>query len=278
MPKLGAARLADVQQIDVQDLADKWLAEGLDPSTVRNHLMPLRAIFRRALQRHELTLNPTANLELPAVEGTRDRIVSPTEAGQLLAVLDADDKALWAAALYAGLRRGELMGLDWSHVDFQAGLIRVERNYDPKAHEMVTPKSRKGTRSVPIASALRGILLEHHIKSGRPSTGLVFPRADGSPFSDSALHDRTKKKWDAAELPTITLHECRHTFASLMIAAGVNAKALSTYMGHAAVAITFDRYGHLMLGNEEEAAALLDAYLERQTVPQAVPQAAQPAS
>ncbi len=64
-------------------------------------------------------------------------------------------------------------------------------------------------------------------------------------------------------LKRITLHECRHTFASLMIAAGVNAKALSTYMGHANIAITLDRYGHLMPGNEEEAASLLDAYLER---------------
>jgi integrase len=55
----------------------------------------------------------------------------------------------------------------------------------------------------------------------------------------------------------------RHTFASLMIAAGVNAKALSTYLGHASVVITYDRYGHLMPGNEAEAAELLDAYLVR---------------
>ena len=58
------------------------------------------------------------------------------------------------------------------------------------------------------------------------------------------------------ELARITLHECRHTFASLMIAAGVNAKALSTYMGHANISITLDRYGHLMPGNEGEAASL----------------------
>jgi integrase len=55
----------------------------------------------------------------------------------------------------------------------------------------------------------------------------------------------------------------RHTFASLMIAAGVNIKALSTYMGHANISITLDKYGHLMPGNEDEAADLLDAYLER---------------
>jgi integrase len=63
----------------------------------------------------------------------------------------------------------------------------------------------------------------------------------------------------------IGLHECRHTFASLMIAAGVNAKALSTYMGHSSIAITLDRYGHLMPGNEDEAARRLDRFLEQIT-------------
>ena len=60
--------------------------------------------------------------------------------------------------------------------------------------------------------------------------------------------------------------EARHTYASLMIAAGVNAKALSTYMGHANISITLDRYGHLMPGNEAGAATLLDAYLDRASV------------
>ena len=62
----------------------------------------------------------------------------------------------------------------------------------------------------------------------------------------------------------ITLHECRHTFASLMIVAGVNAKALQSFMGHANISITLDRYGHLMPGSEGEAADLLDAYLAAQ--------------
>ncbi len=59
------------------------------------------------------------------------------------------------------------------------------------------------------------------------------------------------------------MREARHTYASLMIAAGVNAKSLQTYMGHSSVTVTYDRYGHLMPGNEEEAAGLLDAYLDR---------------
>jgi integrase len=86
-----------------------------------------------------------------------------------------------------------------------------------------------------------------------------LPRRAGRSQAQRAL-----TAWKKAELEPITLHEARHTFASLMIAAGVNAKALSTYMGHASITITLDRYGHLMPGNEEEAAALLDAYLERE--------------
>jgi integrase len=74
---------------------------------------------------------------------------------------------------------------------------------------------------------------------------------------------RADVAWERAGLTRLTFHDCRHTFASLMIAAGVNAKALSSYLGHASIEITFDRYGHLMPGNEAEAAGLMGAYLER---------------
>jgi integrase len=66
-----------------------------------------------------------------------------------------------------------------------------------------------------------------------------------------------------AELEPFAIHDLRDTCASLMIAAGVNAKALSAYMGHATIAITFDLYGHLMPGSHDEAAGLLDAFLAR---------------
>ena len=115
---------------------------------------------------------------------------------------------------------------------------------------------------MPIAAVLRDYLVSHKLTLGR-SEGLFFGRTAGTPFDDSSLGARAETDWTKAKLEPITLHESRHTFASLMIAAGVNAKALSTYLGHSAVAITFDRYGHLMPGNEDEAAALLDAYLER---------------
>jgi integrase len=91
--------------------------------------------------------------------------------------------------------------------------------------------------------------------------GHVFGPSPTRPFGYTSTTTRAKKAWKDAKLERLGLHEARHTFASLMIAAGVNAKALSTYMGHATISITLDRYGHLMPGNESDAAALLDAYL-----------------
>jgi len=262
LPQLGAHRLSEIRNPDVQDFVDRLLAQGLDPSTIRNAVMPLRAIYRRALSRGDVALNPTTGLELPAVRGRRDRIATPDEAAALLAALADQERALWATALYAGLRRGELMALDWKHIDLAVGVIRVERSFDPHAQKFISPKSRAGMRKVPIASALREQLIAHKLRSGR-SGGLVFPTSAGTPFDSWAIKGRADKAWNAAGLRPIGLHESRHTFASLMIAAGVNAKALSTYMGHASITITLDRYGHLMPGNENDAAGLLDAYLSR---------------
>jgi len=152
------------------------------------------------------------------------------------------------------------MALRWENIDLAAGVIRVERSYDPKAGEYVSPKSRAGTRKVPIASLLREHLIAHKLRAGR-SEGLVFGVTVDAPFDSWKLKRRADKSWKAAGLAPIGLHESRHTFASLMIGAGVNAKALATYMGHASVMITLDRYGHLMPGNEIQAAGLLDAYL-----------------
>jgi integrase len=99
----------------------------------------------------------------------------------------------------------------------------------------------------------------------RLGDGYVFGSKPDHPFTPTAVQRRAETAWRRAELAPVTLHECRHTFASLMIAAGVNAKALSTYLGHSSISITFDRYGHLMPGNESEAAGLLESYLEQAT-------------
>jgi integrase len=263
LPELGSVRLADVARPDLQDLADRLLADGLSASTVQVTLLPLRAILGRAVDRGELAVNPCAGLKLPAVRGRRERYASPEEAEALVAAAPEADRAIWATAMYAGLRLGELRALRVDDVDLAAGVIRVERGWDPVEGE-IELKSHAGRRRVPIAAALRDYLSEHVALTGRRGAELIFGRTPTAPFFANRLQERADAAWRAAELDRLTPHEGRHTFASLMIAAGVNAKALSTFMGHAKIGITLDRYGHLMPGSEEEAAGLLDTYLAAQ--------------
>lgn len=93
----------------------------------------------------------------------------------------------------------------------------------------------------------------------------MFPSAQRPewPTDPGILRRRIRRRWADAGLDPLGFHEGRHTFASIGIAAGLNAKTLSTYLGHATITITLDRYGHLMPGSEVEARAMLDAYLDR---------------
>lgn len=262
---LGAMRLSDVRRRHVQRLADRLVADGLSPSTVRNALMPLRVIFRRAIRDDLVILNPCDKIELPANRSARVQIVSDEHAAALIAALpDARNRALWATAFYAGLRRGELMALRWRDVDLANGVIHVERAYDPKARMFVEPKSRAGRRRVPIVGALRDAQLD--LRAGLDYVdpdALVLGDTPADPFAYHSMIARARMAWKEAKLEPVGLHAARHTCASIFIAAHVNVKALSEFLGHASITITLDRYGHLLPGSLDEAASLVDAFLGR---------------
>jgi integrase len=259
LPAIGALRLSEARHKHVQAIVDRLHKEGKSASTIRNAIIPLRVIYRRAIRNGEVTVNPCSNLDLPAVRGRRERIPSPQEAAALLAALPEPDRALWATALYAGLRRGELLALQWDDIDLAKGVIRVRRAMDARG-SIISPKSAAGIRAVPVAKVLRAYLAAHRLRNS--SAHYVFGSGD-RPFVPTAVSKQAEKAWTAADLAPIGLHDARHAAASVLIAAGVNVKALATYMGHASITITLDRYGHLFSGNEAEAAALVDAYLDR---------------
>jgi len=262
IPAFGNRRLSAITRNQIQDLIDDLSRKGLAPSTVHNAVLPLRAIYRRAEDREEIAVNPTAKLALPRDRRRRDRVAEPREIEALLAVLAPHHRVLWSAAVFAGLRRGELQALRWRTIDLDAGTLRVEHSWDRVAG-LVSPKSRSGERTVPIPGNLARELREFRLRQGAGGEGFVFSSDGDRPFDPSNALRVARRSWASAGLRSLGFHEARHTYASLMIAAGVNAKALSTYMGHSSITVTLDRYGHLMPGNEREAAALLDSYLER---------------
>jgi integrase len=120
--------------------------------------------------------------------------------------------------------------LHWQNFDLERRLVRVEHSWD-RCAGLIEPKSRSGTRRVPIPARLRTHLLAHYLRHRRPACGWVFPSADGSrPFDSAWATSKARRAWQIAELAPSGLHECRHSYAGYAIAAGINPKALCTYM------------------------------------------------
>jgi integrase len=127
----------------------------LSASTVRNVINPLRALYAWALPRGLARVNPCAGLRLPTGATARDRIATPVEAARLIAALEPRDQAALGLALYAGLRLGELLALEWSAVDLDARTLRVGRSWVAHARRFVEPKSDAGVRTVSSSPASR---------------------------------------------------------------------------------------------------------------------------
>ena len=280
--RLGHLRLDEVKRGDVQRLVDRLHADGLSGSTIRNKLDPLRVILRRAVQDEEIPANPAQTLRLPAIARKPRRIADPGRAAVLLDALPDSQRALWATAFYAGLRMGELRALRWRHIDFAAGVLNVEAGWDDVEGEQA-PKTAAGVRTVPLVGRLRAELARHKLATGRDGDDLVFGETATRAPVRSTVRSRALRAWGWTQVtdPTakpqttwvkasddamdpLTPHECRHTCASYLAAAGVPVKDVQAAMGHAHVATTLDLYAKSVPGWERAATDRLDAWLNQQ--------------
>jgi integrase len=280
VPSLGNRALVEVTRSDLQRLTGVWLAEGLSPSKVRSIVNAGRLLWRDfdlvTGSDNQLLVDPTHGLRLPANTGRRERIADPKEACRLIEALQPGDRALWATAMYAGLRHGELRALQARDVDLDRRRIHVQRGWDPYEGE-IDPKSEKGTRPTIITRPLQRLLAEHLRTTRREGSDLAFGNTPTRPFDSTTINKRARYAWTTTRqredqqniIPTaerirpIGLQECRHTAVSQMLDAGIPIDKVSKFIGHASITITIDRYGHLLPGGEADAIALLDAYHRR---------------
>jgi integrase len=258
LPELGDRRLADIDRPDLLELKEMLLGAGCSDSVIRNTFTPLQAVYRRAVRNGLVPLNPATDLELP-MPASRDRAATPAQAATLLAALDEPERALWAAAYYAGLRRGELQGLRVRDIDLDAAVISVERSWDPVEGEIL-PKSEAAVRRVFLCETLRPHLVP--LVEGRDMDSFVFGKAQ-RPFETRNVARRAERAYAAAELAGdgwFTLHEARHRFSTYLDHAGISETRADRYMGHVAKG-TPGRYRHLLPGQMAEDARRLDEYL-----------------
>jgi len=264
LPTLGARKLADITRQDVKALAFEKAEKGIAKSYVHGIVRTLSAILNHAVEDGIITANvATRPGRFVKVPKDREWIVAltPVEAKHFL---DTAKKAavryypLFAAALFTGARQGELLGLMWDDIDWIGKFIEIKRA--KYMGEIQTPKSGKGRR-VDMSDGLLGILKDHRkalaaeaLKEGRPLSEWVFP----SPTDKGSDGDNLRKVFHSvqkkAKMRKFRFHDLRHSYASWMIAGGESLAYVKEQMGHSSIKVTVDIYGHLVPGENREAA------------------------
>jgi integrase len=254
--------MVNLTRHDIRDFAARLSADGYSPSSVRNCIDPLRVICRIAFDDEIISVDPTAKLRLPPSRGRRERSVSPGEAEALIDALPSDLQALWATAIYVGLRRGELQELRWENVDLEQRIGHCVRAWDDEGGCVVTTKSDAGRRSFPLIQRVRRRMIEHKLATGRSGFDLVFGRSAVDRFVPSTVGRRSKDAWLKAGLEPLTFHEGRHSAATLGSYAGIGDLELTHIMGHTSVLVTKDIYGHVRQDQIIAVGRTLDRYLD----------------
>ena len=189
-----------------------------------------------------------------------------------------EDKTFFTLALYTGMRRGELLGLEWPDVDLEIGIITIRRTSQYGGKELGTytddTKTEQSKRSLRVTQNVVGLLKAYKIEQAERRLRLgdawagewaehprLFTNQDGRPMSPSTPLNRLKRILSRNGLPDVSLHSLRHTNATLLIQQGVSIRAVSGRLGHSQASTTMNIYAHQLQSADAAAAEALDIAL-----------------
>ncbi|TFH65668.1 MAG: site-specific integrase [Candidatus Zixiibacteriota bacterium] len=229
----------------------------MSPKTAVNILVPLKEMFKHAVQWGYIRHDPTLAVKRPRVEQEEMDFLTPEEVTLFLQNVKSQYYAFFLTAVLTGMRRGELLALKWGDMDWHSSQICVRRSlYEG---QFVSPKSANSTRRIIMSPTLKRYLEDHRLLSSQTELDLVFCTDQGQPLEpDNLVKREFHPALERGGLRRIRFHDLRHTFASLLIANGEDIKFIQNQLGHASATTTLDRYGHLFPGMQKEAAERLD--------------------
>lgn len=264
LPEFGSRRLRSLTNAEVHRWVAAMTDDGMSAASVRKSLFALRQMLDAAVADRRLSVNPAASVPLPAEHAAEQRFLTQAQVGDLADVMPDQYRALVLVAAYGGLRWGELAGLRRGRVDTLRGRITVAETAVDVGRDITfgPPKTAKSRRVVPLARSVMRDLDEHMAShTGPDADALVFTSATGLPLRRGTFRTTWRAATRAAGCRELRFHDLRHTFVAVMVAAGANPKAVSTWAGHSSVAFTLDRYGHLMEGHDDDVSDRLDVLL-----------------
>lgn len=237
----------------IESLIAELQRDGLRPKSVRNYVGTLSTLLNFAVRKKWLAATPITGVDLPALTSGDEldeplRFLLPVEVhalgdAALPGLYYAIDRALYLTAAFTGLRQGELRGLLWQHVDFDASRVRAFENV--VRGKRTSPKSRRG-RSVPMARTVAHALLVVRADSNwrRPHDPVFADPVTGRPIARTPMMRRYRAALTAAGLdPAFRFHDLRHTFGTSMARAGEPVTTIQAWLGHSDLKTT-QRYMH----------------------------------
>ena len=275
LPDLGTLPLTRLEVAHVNGLLARKRAGGLAPATCAAIRTTLRAALAAALRQGLLRQNVAALSDPPRLPDPQRPILTPQQAGQLLAAAAEDpDGPLWTVALTTGARLGELLGLQWSDLDSQQETLEVRRTMQRLGSTWAfgEPKTQRARRVVPLSPLARAALDRQRARqaalrlmAGRQWSdawdGLVFTGAAGTPRFGPAVARHLRHQLVALGLPpNVGFHGLRRTAASLLAQQGLPIQTVADYLGDGVIT-ALKHYVRVLPGSRREAAARLDSIL-----------------
>ena len=276
-PYLGDEKIGSVTTADIQKLYN-WLRENgrvnehyekgntLSDSMIRSVHMMLHQAMDAAVRERLIVKNPTEGTVIPKNNYAPKQILTEEQLERFLDVVKQDP--VWSDFFYTelttGLRLGEICGLKWQDFEEKTGRLHIRRSVHRRKGGGVRvgeTKTETGTRTILLPPSTVEILKARKKKS---YSDWIFhnPVVAEVPMDPSTAYHRLKTLLRHAELPSIRFHDLRHTFATHALTSGVDAKTLSTILGHTNASFTLDTYTHMTTDMHQKAATVVGGFLD----------------
>ncbi|CCW12895.1 tyrosine-type recombinase/integrase [Rhodococcus aetherivorans] len=267
-PHIGTIKLEQLRHEHVVRLVDTLIEEGRGPSTIKSVLAVLRSALSDAVRHKRLTHNAAQHVQPPAYRAPERQPWTAAQAAQFLDHIHDDRLApLFEVLIGTGLRRGEVLALQWEDVDLDNRILRVRRSVTDVKGKLVigAPKTKASAGWVGLSTRMVAVFERQRANQGAEramwgeayeDNDLVFARENGAMLRPEYVLKRFHALSETAGLPLVRLHDLRHLAASLMLQNGVPLPLVSKTLRHSQVSITADLYGHL---SPEAAHAAADA-------------------